>query len=268
MTDGALPARPDPERPLLLSVVVPVRDEADNIEPLVAEIRAALDGRVEYELIYVDDASADATPERLRTCAATTPRLRALRHRVPAGQSAAIHTGARAARGRLLATLDGDGQNDPADNLRLLRVLEEDRGPGPLLVIGERQGRRAGWSRRLSSSVANAVRRRVLRDESRDTGCGLKVAGREAFLALPAFDHMHRFLPALFLRAGGRVISVPVADRARRRGRSHYGVANRLGVGVVDLLGVLWLARRPLRPPVDDLLAPSPPAGSAAPPGG
>jgi dolichol-phosphate mannosyltransferase len=245
-----------------LSVVVPVRDEADSVEPLVAEIRAALDGRVRYEVVYVDDGSVDDTPARLRACVQSTPHLRVLRHRAASGQSAAIRTGARAARGRLLATLDGDGQNDPADILRLLDVLMATGPAGPVLVIGERRRRRASWWRRLSSRAANAVRRLTLRDGVRDTGCGLKLLERQAFLDLPAFDHMHRFLPALFLRAGGRVVQVPVSDRPRSHGRSHYGVGDRLGVGLVDLLGVLWLARRPLRPAVEDLAPAEPAPGS------
>ncbi len=253
MTDVESSARRHVARSPLLSVVIPVRDEAENVEPLVAEIQAVLDGRVDYELVFVDDGSVDATPERLRAVARAVPALRAVRHRHALGQSAAIRSGAQAARGRLLATLDGDGQNDPADLLRLLGVWRRARAAGPLLVAGERTLRQAPWSRRLSSAIANRVRRRVLADGSRDSACGLKLCDRAAFLALPAFHHMHRFLPALFLQAGARVISVPVTDRPRRHGRSHYGIRDRLGVGLIDLLGVLWLKRRALPLAVDEL---------------
>jgi dolichol-phosphate mannosyltransferase len=231
----------------VLSVVIPVHDEADNVGPLAAEIHAALDGRVEFEIVYVDDASGDDTPQRLRELARNDPRLRVLRHRVNAGQSTALLTGVRHARGALIATLDGDGQNDPADIPALLaRWHDEQRAgaEGPLLIAGWRASRRDTWIRRLSSRIANGVRRRVLGDGTPDTGCGLKLFRRDDFLALPYFDHLHRFLPALVIRHGGRVVSVPVNHRPRLRGRSHYGVGNRLFVGIVDMGGVLWLRRR------------------------
>ena len=230
-----------------LSVVIPVHDEADNVGPLAAETHAALDGRVEFEIVYVDDASGDDTPQRLRELARNDPRLRVLRHRVNAGQSTALLTGVRHARGALIATLDGDGQNDPADIPALLaRWHDEQRAgaDGPLLIAGWRASRRDTWIRRLSSRIANGVRRRVLGDGTPDTGCGLKLFRRDDFLALPYFDHLHRFLPALVIRHGGRVVSVPVNHRPRLRGRSHYGVGNRLFVGIVDMGGVLWLRRR------------------------
>lgn len=238
----------------LLSVVVPVRNEEANILPLVAEIRAAV-APFEAEIVYVDDGSADATGERLAEAAGLpgAPLVRR-RHRRSCGQSAAVCTGVRAASGTWIATLDGDGQNDPADIPALLARArdEEGAGPMPLLVAGHRTARRDTWAKRASSRVANRVRAGLLGDATPDTGCGLKVFRREAFLHLPHFDHMHRFLPALFLRAGGRVVSVPVGHRPRLRGRSNYGVLDRLGAGLFDLVGVYWLQRRWKRPEVID----------------
>jgi dolichol-phosphate mannosyltransferase len=231
-----------------LSVVVPVHNEVDNVTALIEEIHAALAGGVDFEAIFVDDASSDDTPLRLRELARRFPRLRVLRHRRNAGQSTAIVTGVRAARGHLVATLDGDGQNDPADIPALLARWRDEGGdePGrpPLLLAGWRASRNDTWLRRLSSRIANGVRARLLGDGTPDTGCGLKLFARETFLQLPYFDHMHRFLPALVIRSGGRVVSVPVRHRPRTRGQSHYGVWNRLWVGLVDLAGVMWLRRR------------------------
>lgn len=236
-----------------LSVVVPVHDEGPNILPLLAELRAAL-AAMPAEIIYVDDGSSDDTPTRLAEAAAQAgvPLIRR-RHRTSCGQSAAICTGAHAARGRFIATLDGDGQNDPADILHLLtRARQEEAiGHGPVLVAGHRVTRRDTRVKRLSSLIANHVRAGLLGDATPDSGCGLKVFRRDAFLDLPHFDHMHRYLPALFLRSGGRVVSVPVGHRPRLRGRSHYGVLDRLGAGVFDLLGVYWLQRRWRRPEVE-----------------
>lgn len=229
-----------------LSLVIPVRNEADNIEPLLMEIRATLDGRCDYEVIYVDDGSTDSTAQCLSTIRRDFPRLRVLRHRDSRGQSAALLTGIRAAHGTWIATLDGDGQNDPADIPKLLTARDA-AGKDPLLLLaGYRRTRRDSWLKRLSSRVANAVRARLLHDNTPDTGCGLKLFARATYLALPHFDHMHRFLPALVLRAGGRVQSVEVNHRQRERGRSNYGVHNRLWVGIVDLFGVMWLRRRTL----------------------
>ena len=227
-----------------LSVVVPAHDEQDNVLPLISEIGAALDGCVDYEMVFVDDGSADATFERLQEAQLDHPRLRAVRHETCAGQSAAIVTGVRAARGAIIATLDGDGQNDPADIPALLARWEQDEDGARLLVTGQRAKRRDTRIKRLSSRIANGVRSRILGDATPDTGCGLKCFRRDAFLALPYFDHMHRFLPALMVRAGGRVVSVPVNHRPRERGRSKYGTLDRLVVGIVDLLGVAWLQRR------------------------
>ena len=228
-----------------LSVVVPVRNEGENILPLVAEIRAALAG-VEHEIVYVDDGSTDETPARLREAG-----VMVRRHRASCGQSAAIVTGVRAARGTWVATLDGDGQNDPADIPALL-IRAREAGAGPLLVAGHRTQRRDSWVKRRSSRIANKVRAALLGDSTPDTGCGLKLFERAAFLELPQFDHMHRFLPALFLRAGGRVLSVPVNHRPRVRGQSNYGTLDRLWVGLFDLVGVMWLQRRWRRPVVDE----------------
>jgi dolichol-phosphate mannosyltransferase len=228
-----------------LSVVIPAHNEAENVGPLVREIVGALGGRGDYEIVVVDDGSTDATGERLAELARTTPCLRSVRHPASRGQSFAIATGVKAARGTWIATLDGDGQNDPADIPKLL-ALRAGGGAasGPLLVAGYRKKRRDTWLKRVSSLVANAVRGRLLGDRTPDTGCGLKLFEREAFLALPHFDHMHRFLPALFIRAGGRVVSVEVGHRPRQRGRSHYGMLDRLFVGIGDMLGVWWLIRR------------------------
>lgn len=233
-------AAPAPE----LSVVLPVHDEADNVEPLLDEIAAALAGLIAYEIVVVDDGSADATPARLADVARRMAALRVVRHRANAGQSAALHTGVRAARGTLVATLDGDGQNDPADIPALLGAWRAAAGGPPLLIAGHRTRRRDGFVTRASSRVANAVRGALLRDRTPDTGCGLKLFPRDLFLRLPYFDHMHRFLPALAIRAGAVVRSVPVRHRPRTRGRSHYGIHNRLWVGLDDLLGVAWLMRR------------------------
>ena len=232
-----------------LSVVVPVRDEADNIVPLVEEIHAALDGIADFEVIYVDDASGDGTDQRLAQAAERYARLRVLHLRRWCGQSTALAVGVRAARHPWIATLDGDGQNDPADIPKLLeRVAAGRRPPALALVIGWRTQRHDSRLRKMSSRVANAVRGRLLADRTPDTGCGLKVFPREAFLRLPFFDHLHRFLPALFVREGAQVLSVPVRHRPRRSGRSKYGVRNRLWVGIVDLFGVMWLGRRMTRP--------------------
>ena len=231
-----------------LSVVIPVKDEAGNIAPLVAEIVAALDGVVRYEIVYVDDGSRDATAAEVEHLQATLPRLRLVRHRTSCGQSAAIRSGVKAARGLWIATLDGDGQNDPADIPALWRLAQDSPAMPPLLIAGHRAQRRDSWSKRRASRIANAVRRRALHDDTPDTGCGLKLFPRALFLDLPYFDHMHRFLPALVLREGGIVRSVPVNHRPRQRGLSKYGVLDRLAVGIADLLGVMWLRRRGKRP--------------------
>ena len=230
------------------SVVVPVRNEADNISPLIAELKTVMTALQPYEIVIVDDGSDDATPEVLRDQARACPELRVIRHRSSAGQSAAITNGVNEARAGIIITLDGDGQNDPADIPALLDRFREADNPDLLLVTGERQKRRDSLLKRLSSRVAKAVRGTLLGDHTPDTGCGLKVFSRPAYLAMPGFDHMHRFLPALMLCQGGHVLSVPVNHRERQYGVTKYGVFDRLGVGIVDLFGVMWLQRRPGTP--------------------
>jgi dolichol-phosphate mannosyltransferase len=225
-----------------LSVVVPVFDEEPNLGPLVAEVAAALAG-LDYELLVVDDGSRDDSVATLLRLAASEPRLRVLRHDRNYGQSAALLTGFAAARAPLVATLDGDGQNDPADLPRLLARLEE----GWDVVSGVRQRRQDGWVRRVSSRLANGVRRRVLADGVTDVGCSLKVYRSEVLRRLPPFRGLHRFLPALAQLEGARVTELPVAHRPRRHGASKYGIGNRLWRGIADLCGVLWLQRRWIR---------------------
>jgi len=235
-----------------LSVVVPVKNETENLAPLIGEIAAALRDRERFEIVYVDDGSDDATYDRLVSLRRDFPELRVLRHETCCGQSAAIATGIRAASGAIIATLDGDGQNDPAD---IPDLLEKFRGSGDAertMVAGHRAKRRDNAVRRLSSRLANGIRAGLLNDDTPDTGCGLKVFPRQAFLDMPRFDHMHRFLPALMIRLGGRVLTVPVNHRPRERGISKYGVWNRLWVGIVDLMGVMWLNRRGSRPVVSE----------------
>jgi len=247
-----------------LSVVIPVKNEAGNIAPLVAEIVTALDGVARYEIVYVDDGSDDPTAGEIRCLQPGLPQLRLVRHARSCGQSAAIHSGVEAARGRWIATLDGDGQNDPADIPSLWRMAQQSPVEPPLLIAGHRARRRDSWSKRQASRLANAVRRRLLHDDTPDTGCGLKLFPRALFLALPYFDHMHRFLPALVLRQGGSVRSVQVNHRPRERGTSKYGVLDRLGVGIADLFGVIWLRRRCTRPQLIEEESPAPAATAAA----
>ncbi len=230
-----------------LTVVVPVLDEHDNIAPLVQEILAALTGIVTFEIVYVDDGSTDGTTELLMALQQEVQALRLIRHERPFGQSTAIRSGVLAARGRWIATLDGDGQNDPADIPALLTracLVSAERGDERLLIAGWRTNRKDTRYTRWQSRVANAVRSRLLGDGTPDTGCGLKVYPRALYLSLPYFDHMHRFMPALVRREGGEVQSAPVNHRPRMRGQSHYGLMNRFWTGIVDLVGVIWLMRR------------------------
>jgi dolichol-phosphate mannosyltransferase len=240
-----------------LSIVVPVRNEQDNILPLLAEIHAALGERREFEVVYVDDGSTDGTGAALRAAMARYPRLRVIAHGRSCGQSAALFTGVRAAHGAWIATLDGDGQNDPADLPMLLAARDAPGRPPHLqLLTGYRRARRDRWIKRVSSRIANGVRSRLLGDATPDTGCGLKLIQRSTYLELPFFDHMHRFLPALVQRNGGTTISVDVNHRPRARGVSNYGVLDRLWVGIVDLFGVMWLRRRMKRPEPTELPRP------------
>ena len=225
-----------------VSVVVPARNEAENVGPLTQEIADALEGRWSFELIYVNDGSSDGTQAALAALKAERPWLRQVKHEASCGQSAAVRSGVAAARGAIVATLDGDGQNDPSFIPALLTALEQGTHVG--LVAGQRVGRRDTGFKKMQSRIANGVRGMILRDGTRDTGCGLKAFRRDAFLALPYFDGLHRFLPALFRRDGHAVAYVDVIDRPRRHGVSNYGMWDRLWVGILDLFGVWWLIRR------------------------
>lgn len=223
-----------------VSIVIPAKNEAENIEALLDGIDAAMAGR-DYEVIVVDDASDDGMAAVLAARLARAPQLRVLRHDRSGGQSAAVQSGVKAARGAICCTLDGDGQNPPEELPKLIGPLAD---PAVGLVAGQRVGRQDTWSKRYASKFANALRARVLHDHTRDTGCGLKGFRREAFLELPYFDHMHRYLPALFTRDGWQVAHVDVSHRPRGGGRSHYSNFQRALVGVSDLMGVAWLIRR------------------------
>ena len=235
-----------------LSVVVPVFNEQDNVGPLVGEIVAALRGRIPFEIVYVDDHSRDGTLSALQRLKAEVPELRVLHHVSQSGQSTAVRTGVRAARAPWIATLDGDGQNDPADIPKLL--AQRDGAPAEVkLFAGWRVNRQDTGSKRWASKWANAIRARMLRDDTPDTGCGIKLFERAAFLDLPYFDHMHRYLPALMQRAGWKTVSVPVNHRARASGVSKYNNLGRALVGIADLRGVAWLIRRSKRTAVEEI---------------
>ncbi len=229
--------------PPLFSVVVPMLNEAGNVEPMAREIAAACAPLGDFEAIFVDDGSTDATPERIAALQAEFPWLREVRHARPCGQSAALRSGVTAARAAIVCTIDGDGQNPPAEIPKLVALLLEGR-PGLGLVAGQRTGRQDAASRRLASRLANRLRSRVLRDGASDSACGLKAFPREVFLALPFFDHMHRYLPALVRREGYAVELVDVGHRARQCGASKYTNTGRALAGVHDLLGVWWLMHR------------------------
>ena len=235
-----------------LSVVIPVYNEVDSIRDLVGEVCRTLDGVIDYEIIVVDDGSTDDTPSVLQECRNSQPRLRVLRQTRCCGQSVAIASGVRAASHEWIVTLDGDGQNDPADIMRLYRAMDgsADRVK---LISGQRIRRRDDGLKRISSLIANTVRAWLLQDKTPDTGCGIKLFSKETFTGLPQFDHMHRFLPALVQRQGGETVSVIVNHRPRQGGASKYGVMNRLWVGIADMLGVWWLQRRYTRPVISEI---------------
>jgi glycosyltransferase involved in cell wall biosynthesis len=229
---------------LRVSVVVPVKDEAGNAAALAREIHAALSSVApESEILFVDDGSSDTTVAELLAARETIPSLRILRHAGNFGQSRAIRTGVAAANNAIVVTLDGDGQNDPADIGKLLALMDTS-SPRLAMVAGQRVKRQDNFRKRFASRLGNSLRRWLLKDRARDTGCGLKAFRRAAFLELPYFDHMHRYLISLMLREGYEVRFVDVSHRARSTGRSKYGVWDRLKVGVPDLLGVVWLNRR------------------------
>lgn len=235
-----------------LSVVIPVHNEVDSVRGVIEEIGRVLPESLDYEIIVVDDGSSDNTPSVLQECRAKQPRLRVLRHAQRSGQSATISTGVRAARARWVVTLDGDGQNDPADIVRLYEMMDtsQDR---VMLIIGQRVYRRDDGSKRIASRIANTVRARVLKDNTPDSACGIKLFARQTYLDLPQFDHMHRFLPALVQRQGGETLSIVVNHRERSGGASKYGITDRLWVGIIDMLGVRWLQRRTMAPVISEI---------------
>lgn len=234
--------------PVRVSVVVPVRNEEGNVAPLITEIAAALDGVVEYEMIFVDDGSTDTTATILSNLRGTYPNLRQLRHEASGGQSAAIRSGVLAARGTYIVTLDGDGQNNPAFIPKMIELIETGAKTADGLRIGIVQGQRVGRKdtafKRWQSRNANRIRGAILKDGTRDTGCGLKAFERQAYLLLPYFDAIHRFMPALIKREGYEIAHLDVIDRPRHSGVSNYGFWGRLKVGILDLCGVWWLIRR------------------------
>jgi len=244
MTDAA-PALSIP----MLSIIVPMHNEAGHVVGLMAEIDRALASFGPLEIIAVDDGSRDRTVDELAAVQKVSPILRIVRHAANCGQSQATISGLLAARAEWVLTLDGDGQNDPADAAKLIAARDaRGNGAANTLFIGHRIVRQNGPAKARASQMANAVRAFVLNDATPDSGCGLKLLRRELFLALPRFDALHRFMPALVLRAGGAVVSVPVTQRPRTYGRSHYGILIRGLIGAVDLLGVWWLMRRNTNP--------------------
>ncbi len=235
-----------------LSVVVPVFNEAGSIAPLTAELHEVMEGLgMDYEILFVDDGSTDSTPSRLAEAKQRYPRLRSLRHQICSGQSASLRSGTAAAAHPWIITLDGDGQNDPADIPLLIAAFTPTANGAPPLVTGVRRKRRDSLFKRLCSRTANTVRRTLLRDGTPDTGCSLKLFARETFLALPYFNHMPRFLAALFRDQGSAIVLVDVNHRPRQTGISKYGLGNRFGTGILDLAGVWWLLKRGNKPVIE-----------------
>ena len=239
--------------PIKLSVVVPVFNELGNVGFLIEEIQATLNNIVSYEMIFIDDCSDDGTFEELIMIKNKVKTLRVLSHKRRSGQSAAVRSGVKAARGTLVATLDGDGQNNPSDIPSLLAAYEDPTNVASnVMICGQRVNRRDSIIKRLSSRIANRIRSSLLGDPALDSGCGLKLFSVDDFMELPSFDHMHRFLPALVIRSGGKVISIKVSHRSRERGKSKYGVFDRLWVGIFDLFGMVWLKCRSINPEVNE----------------
>jgi dolichol-phosphate mannosyltransferase len=228
----------------LLSVVIPARNEAANLPALIAGIEASLASLGQFEIIVVDDASSDESVAVVQALQASRPHLRLVRHDRAGGQSAGVHSGVRAARAPICLTLDGDGQNPPEELPKLAAPLLAPGSEAVGLVAGQRVGRQDTAAKKWASRLANGLRGWMLKDGTRDTGCGLKGFRREGFLALPFFNHMHRYLPALFARDGWQVVHVDVGHRPRGAGRSNYSNLQRALVGAVDLFGVMWLIRR------------------------
>jgi dolichol-phosphate mannosyltransferase len=245
---------PTTTQPPVISVVVPCKNERDNVAPLVDELEAALSTIGPFEVIYVDDGSTDGMGAEITRLMAARPWLRQIRHESSGGQSASVRTGVRAARAGIVATLDGDGENNPAYIPELYRALIA--APEHGIAAGQRLGRKASGFKKLQSKIANGVRGSILKDGTRDTGCGLKCFPRALFLSLPYFDAIHRFLPALVVREGYKVVHVDVQDRTRLSGVSNYTLWNRLWVGILDLAGVWWLIRRKKPSPKSVEIAP------------
>ena len=231
-----------PSAETLASVVIPAKNEARNLEFLLDEVAAALAGRP-FEILVVDDGSTDDTAAVLAAKKAAGLPVRHIRHARSLGQSAAVRSGVIRAHGAVIVTMDGDGQNDPANIPRLLAALEA-AGPATGAVSGQRRKRTDSGGKQWASRLANGLRRRVLRDETEDSGCGLRAVRREVFLLLPFFDGWHRYIPALILREGYAVSALDIVDRPRQFGRSNYGILDRGLRGLLDLFGVWWLKRR------------------------
>ncbi len=227
-----------------LSIVIPVKNEEENIFPLVQEIHEDLEGKIDFEIIYVNDGSTDKTREKLIEARERFPRLRFVSHKNSCGQSRAIITGVSIAYGPVIGTLDGDGQNDPKDLLLLFEKLQAQSDKEKVLIAGWRSKRQDVWQKKIFSKLGNSIRRFLLHDDTPDTGCSTKVFFKSAFMEMPQFDHMHRYLPALMKRQGGRIISVTVNHRPREKGVSNYGFWGRFLESLSDILGVMWLMRR------------------------